>query len=360
MTLTTPLAARAVSNADYRRLGLSRDTVAPWEDGARTSGGPGSFEWWYFDAHLDDGAALVIMFMNKDFTQPHKPLAPLLRINLDLPDGRSFQKAQSFEPHVYSAATDHAEVRIAGNRFHGDLRQYHITAAIDEVSVEVSLTGQVPPWRPGTGYVYFGADRAHEFAWLPSVPQGSVEVRYRVGDDVRATTGVGYHDHNWGNAALPKLIHDWYWARGQAGPYSVITAYEIAHKKYGYAPITSFMLARDGQVVAGDATKVIFGREEVHTDEETGKPVANVLRYRYENGDDCYVVTYRRHEDLMRTRLIDGAHGIKRLAATLARFDGAYLRFSGECRVRHFQAGGLVEEFADRAIWELMYFGHAR
>ena len=33
MTTTTPRAGRAASDADYQRLGLSRGTVAPWEDG---------------------------------------------------------------------------------------------------------------------------------------------------------------------------------------------------------------------------------------------------------------------------------------------------------------------------------------
>ena len=360
MAVATHLAGRATGDADYERLGLSKDAVAPWEDGARTDGGRGSFEWWYFDAHLDDGTALVVMFMDKDVTEPHKPLDPLVRINLDLSDGRSLQKTQHFAPEDYSAGTDHADVRIAGNRFVGDLHRYHITAAIDEVSVDVTLIGQVPPWRPGTGYVYFGADRSREFAWLPSVPQGTVEVRYHVGDEVHETTGIGYHDHNWGNAALAKLIHDWYWARGQAGPYSVITAYETAHEKFEYAPIVSFMLAKDGHIVAGDATKVGFAREDIYTDEKTGKPVANMLRYSYEDGDDRYVVTYTREEDLSINRMIEGIHGIKRLAATLVGFDGAYLRFSGECRVQYFRAGALVEEFADKAIWELMYFGHAR
>jgi predicted secreted hydrolase len=359
-TTTTPLAGRATSAADYQRLGLSHSTIAPWEDGARTDSGRGSFEWWYFDAHLDDGAALVVMFMNKDVTESQKPLDPLVRINLDLPDGRSLQKTQHFAPELFSAGTDHADVRIAENHFEGDLHRYRITAAIDEMSVDVTLTGQVSPWRPGTGYVYFGADRSREFAWLPSVPQGKVEVRYLVGDEVRETTGVGYHDHNWGNAPLTKLIHDWYWARGQAGPYSVITAYETAHEKFGYAPIVSFMLAKDGRIVAGDASKVTFRREDVYTDENTGKPVANVLRYSYEDGDDRYVVTYTRQEDLASNRMVDGVHGFKRFAAALVHFDGAYLRFSGECRVQYFHAGALVEEFADKAIWELMYFGHAR
>ena len=82
-------------------------------------------------------------FMDKDVTEPQKPLDPLVRINLDLPDGRSLQKTQHFAPENYSAATDHADVRIAENRFEGDLHRYHITAAIDEVSVDVT------PYRPG-------------------------------------------------------------------------------------------------------------------------------------------------------------------------------------------------------------------
>ncbi len=360
MTTTTPLAGRAASDADYERLGLSRDTVAPWEDGARTDGSRGTFEWWYFDAHLDDGATLVVVFMDKDLTEPHKPLSPLVRISLDLPDGRSLQKVQRFEPGSYAAATDHADVRIAGNRFEGDLHRYRITAAIEEVSVDVTLTGQVPPWRPGTGHVWFGARRTHQFAWLPAVPQGTVEARYRIGDEAREATGIGYHDHNWGNAPLPRLIHDWYWARGQAGPYSVITSCVTAQEKYGYTPIANFMLARNGNVIAGDAAKVTFELADTYTDDKTGKPVANVLRYCYRDGDDRYLVTYTRQEDLARDRLIDGVRGVKRLAATLDRFDGAYLRFSGQCRVQYFRAGALAEQFADKAIWELMYFGHAR
>src|SRR5579875_57107 len=147
---------------------------------------------------------------------------------------------------------------------------------------------------------------------------------------------------------------------GQAGPYSVITSCVTAQEKYGYTPIANFMLARNGNVIAGDAAKVTFELADTYTDDKTGKPVANVLRYCSRDGDDRYLVTYTRQEDLARDRLIDGVRGVKRLAATLDRFDGAYLRFSGQCRVQYFRAGALAEQFADKAIWELMYFGHAR
>ena len=60
------LAVTASSPADYERLGLSPTSIAPWEDGARTDDSAGTYEWWYFDAHLADGAKLVVTFMNKE------------------------------------------------------------------------------------------------------------------------------------------------------------------------------------------------------------------------------------------------------------------------------------------------------
>jgi hypothetical protein len=50
-----------------------------------------------------------------------------------------------------------------------------------------------------------------------------------------------------------------------------------------------------------------------------------------------------------------------RAAAELLRFDGAYLRFSGEIRIEHLRGDEIVDRYVtEDAIWELMYFGHAR
>jgi hypothetical protein len=354
------LATAANTSVDYQRLGILPDQIEPWEDGARTDNTSGTYEWWYFDAHLDDGSKLVVVFANKNLATPDVPLDPQIRINLDLADGRSFERLMSFAPESWSAATDHADVRIGVNHFTGDLNTYRITAAVDELEVNVVLTGTIPAWRPETGYMLFGQDRSLEFAWLPSVPEGRVEATYSIGTETHRATGVGYHDHNWGNVGLMKIIHDWYWARGMAGPYSVIASYITAHEKYGYASIPIFMLAKDGQIIADDAAKVRFETEDVSTDPHTGKPVAGITRYSYEDGDDRFVVTFTRREDLTRHRMIDEITGIKRLAARAVRFDGAYLRFTGEIKIQRFEGETLAEEHVDTAIWELMYFGHAR
>jgi hypothetical protein len=137
------LAVMANAPEDYERLGLAA-TIEPWEDGARTDNSVGTHEWWYFDAHLADGAKPVVAFMNKDIAEPQKPLSPLLRLELDLPDGRRFEKLVHFPASAWSAAHDHADVQLGDNRFTGDLHTYRIAAAAEEISVDVTLTGELP------------------------------------------------------------------------------------------------------------------------------------------------------------------------------------------------------------------------
>jgi hypothetical protein len=361
VTTTAPLAVIASSDTDYARLGLARDDIEPWEDGARTDDRAGSYEWWYFDAHLKDGAKLVVVFMDKDVATPQKPLDPTIRLNLDLVDGRSFERIVTFDPALWSSAKDHADVRIGENRFTGDLRTYRINATVDKIAVDITLEREVSSWRPETGYMLFGEERNLEFSWLPAVPQGKVTAKYSIGDVQHETTGTGYHDHNWGNVGLMEVIHDWYWARGQAGPYSVIASYITAHEKYGFAALPIFMLARDGDLVGDDPSLLAFEALGPYTDAVTKKPVANITRYTYGTHDERYVVTFTRHRDLTRNRMIDRLSGVKRAAAKLLRFDGAYLRFSGEIRVEHYQGAQIVDQHVtEDAIWELMYFGHAR
>src|SRR6202022_4186976 len=116
LAVADKLAVMARSPADYQRLGLSPTSIAPWEDGSRTDDAAGTYEWWYFDAHLADGAKVVVTFMNKDLTDPNKSLSPMLRLNLDLPDGRQFEKIVNFAADEWSAAKDHADVRLGENR----------------------------------------------------------------------------------------------------------------------------------------------------------------------------------------------------------------------------------------------------
>jgi predicted secreted hydrolase len=350
-------AIMASSPRFFQKLGLTH-TIQQFEDGLHTDPNEsGSYEWWYFDTHLDDGSKLVITFFTKDAASPNGELAPQIAMDLDLPDGRTINKSMTFSPDAFSASKESCDVRIDGNSFKGDLHTYRITATVEELSVDVSLTGQTEAWRPGTGYIFYGRAEEQYFAWLPSVPNGAVTATYSVDGKSTTAHGHGYHDHNWGNVAMPSVVNNWYWGRGSAGPYTFITSHITAEKKYGYAEINPFMIAKDGKVVADDGNKVSFSKSDVHIDEQTHKPVADVHTYTYRNGDSEYEISYHREHTILRNYFIDSIPGFKKLLARLVGFDGCYLRFDGTVTLTRAERGEVVETITEPALWELMYFG---
>jgi len=353
----------AASPADYQRYAIAKGDIAAWEDGFRTHpGGPGTFEWWYFDAVLDDGSTLVINFMVKDIRGGKgikQSASPMVTFELDRPDGTHVERAV----HVgddFAFAADRCNVRAGSNTFVGDLHTYRIHVDVEGVTADVTLTGKVPSWRPETGHILFGDDQPYLFAWLPSVPQGSVQATLTIDGDTRTLAGTGYHDHNWGDAAMPQLIHHWYWARAEAGDYCVIASYITAEKKYGYTEVPIFMLAKDGKIIADDSALVRFEKTDEHPDPVTGKPVADTTVYDYDataHGGKRYRVTFRRENTIVQNRMIESVKGPKRLLAQIAGFDGAYMRFTGQVTVEHLGSDAEPESVTAPGLWELMYFG---
>src|SRR6202008_3672162 len=129
---------------DYKRLGIAPVEIAEFEDGQRIGTESGRYEWWYFVAHLDDGATVVVVFYTKPNVSPNGPLAPRITINLPLPNGRSFAKLLDTRPELFKASKSGCDVSIGPNRFVGDLKRYHVTAIIEEISVDIELTADVP------------------------------------------------------------------------------------------------------------------------------------------------------------------------------------------------------------------------
>ena len=354
------LAREAYKDQDYARLGIKRGQIEQWEDGMRTTGGRDSYEWWYFDSHLEDGTALVITFYTKFLLDAKGPEAPLITVDIDRPGQPEKDLMIHAKPEEFKASKEKCDVQIKDSYFRGDLHTYQIKVVDENIVVEAELVGQVPPWRPGTAYKYFGENDEHYLAWLPSVPQGKATVTItEKGSQPRTLTGIGYHDHNWGDVAMSKLLNHWYWGRAQAGPYSIVAVRMYAEKAYGKTELTEFMLAKDGRIVADDPSKVTLRLEDTFTDEKSHKPAANRVIYDYREDDqNGYRVTFQRRETILDYKFIDRVKGLKHILARVANVDGAYLRFSGNVSLEHFVDGKSVEQASDPGIWELMYFGH--
>jgi predicted secreted hydrolase len=245
----------AVGPEFLARDGLT-ETVQPWEDGQRAPLTRGHFEWWYFDAHFDDSTTAVIVFATRPIINPSAPLTPNLSLTVTRPDGTKTAEFDLPPAGEFSAAPDRCEVRLgrswvtwseAGGRW-----TYNLHAETRSLSADLTFTGLVPPWRPGAGKSYFG-DLEHFFAWLPAIPYGTVEGTLTYDGQAHRVKGTGYHDHNWGNAALPSVLDHWLWGRAHLDGYTLIFVEQIAARRYGFTRIPVFLLAQEERVLADDA-----------------------------------------------------------------------------------------------------------
>lgn len=347
--------------AHYQSMGLEKGVVHPWEDGLRTTGVKGDYEWWYYDSHFPDGTILVIIFYTKLPVEVNRPITPLCSLELTLPDGTKItdQVEATLKESYYE--TKFCDVHIGESYITGDLKHYDIVFKGEKAQAKVSLDGTIPAWRSQSGSIFFGDREEHYFAWLPAVPEGRAVADVTFDGKSLHLEGSGYHDHNWGNVIMLKPMHHWYWGRAKIGDYKVISAWITGEKKYGYKDFDVFMLAKGDKILGDNSNHTLkFIPEDEYIDDFTGKPVWNKVRYEYTTEDgEVYRITYARHGDISRQCFIDLLSGVKKAAAKLIGFDGGYLRFEGTATIEKIEDGKVVESVSEPAVWELMYFGHA-
>ena len=342
---TTGTVRRADRPEDFARFDVDPMCVAPAEDAARIGTEPGCFEWWYFDAMLQNGVSIVVVFYTKPATSPQLPLTPAVSINIRRPNSNDPPKdPKLFAPAEFKALPGRCDVSIGSNRIEGNLSNYSVEAAMDGVSVKMQLRSLTPPLRVGTGHLLFDREGSERyFGWLAPVPRGVVNVEYELDGEHVTQTGAGYHDHNWGNAPMVGMIHDWYWGRAQVGDYTIIAAHVTPQAVYGQATHTDFILIKNGQFIARGDANVTFAKDQVADDPETGKPVAGLVQYVFVDGGTRYVVTFVRDTKIF-ARQIGQA---------------AYHRFIGRCTMEIIEGKAPTTLPPAPAMWEFMWLGNA-
>ena len=344
----------------YEKLGLTRDIVQPWEDGLRTDGSKGTYEWWYSDFSFKDGTKAVIIFYSKSPIEAYGPVKPQASIELTLPDGTKYEDFVSCSIEDSYFSKEHCDVKVKDSRIVGDLKHYDITFKGSKIQATVSLDGTIRSWRSQSGSIFFGNKEEYYFAWLPAIPEGQAKAEITYNNTTLNLEGSGYHDHNWGNVIMLKLMHHWYWGRAKIGDYKVIASWITGEKKYGYKDFDVFMLARKDKILGDNSNHTLkFVPEDEYIDEYTGKPVYGKIIYEYLTPDnENYRISFIRKNDISKQNFIDLLpKGIKWIAKMIG-FEGSYLRFEGDAVVERLEDNKVIESVTEpSAVWELMYFG---
>ncbi len=276
------------SPQDYVRIGVKPDEVEPWEDQQRNGSAAGQWEWWYFDAIMVDGTAVVIQFFTKGFSGLDKPgLQPSGVIEVTLPDGTHHERDFDYPVDECRFRTGKCDITIGPHSFIGDLADYTIHVdPIDGLGADLSLHSLGRPYRPGTAYFGFGDNDDHYFTWLCAVPKGQVSGTLTVDSQTLDVTGFGYHDHQWGSNIYFKLWNHWLWARQRLDDYTILVFDLVASAPYDYTrfPI-AFIQDNEGNIVFQNTHDVTYEVISEYHDDNAGTDYPKVSRYTFRADD---------------------------------------------------------------------------
>lgn len=334
---------------------LEREGLTPqptlWEDGLRADTGPGFLEWWYFDAHLDDGSTAVVTYATKPLMKRKGPLVPNVVLTITRPDGTKLSELTFFPAGQFQAAKERCDVRIGPNWAQGDLHRYELHAESNGLAADLILTGSVPAWRPGAGKQYYDEAFSRYFGWLVAIPFGAVEGTLAYDGQRRTVQGTCFHDHNWGNVDLNSVFSHWFWGRAHAGEYRVMFTEYVAAKAYGSQKLPIFLLAKGDRILT-DARRPMTLQTADDQPHPGGKPYPRRLDVHWKDERGAVHLAIREPRIIEASSLLMVLPAWQRFLARLF-VNPYYFRFVADAELtvdfagEHFQKRG-------QALYDLM------
>jgi hypothetical protein len=218
----------------------------PAEDGAHTLPGDKFFEWWYFDAHFDNGYHLVAALHPRLFNVSDRPA--VIAVHLYGPDGWKAVEVAAFGPSEIRSADGRCDVRLGSSRAWAAGAHYSLYVEQGSIRAELEYQKELEGIRVGTGVLFTDPMGERSFHWIIPIPRANVSGYLWIDGKRVAVNGVGYHDHNWGNLDLCQAIRRWSWGHVITDRYTMIFWELLARGKEG-SHMTGVMLWRGPELL---------------------------------------------------------------------------------------------------------------
>lgn len=290
--------------ADYQKLGINPSHIEAWEDGRRDTSAAGHGEIWYFDCSFDDGSTLVLGF------RPKSPAAvgndhdnPNIAINYTPAEQPTFNDYRLYNLDQVNSSQTTANLQWGPNSLTSP-QPWHTydVKVVDEGKYPVAIDGksstdhtaqlslhfeaQTEPFRPGTGYVVFGAKEQYYYNFI-CITKLTVNGHLRINGEDKEVTGSAYYNHQWFNISPAMAFHHWFWGRQNIGKYSVLLYDMVGAPQFGCPQIPLFTIDDDQGHRVLESVRAEDCQFEILASElqaETGKQVPTHFRYTFSQG----------------------------------------------------------------------------
>lgn len=339
----------------------------PIEDGAHELAGNRFFEWWYFDARFDNGYHLVVALHSRLFNVSSRPA--VIAAHLYGPgDGRTVEVA-AFHPTETASAVEQCDVRLGSSRVWDEGNHYQLHIQQGSIRAELKYQKEIEGVRAGTGVLVVDPITEQSFHWIVPLPRARVSGYLWIDEERTAVRGTGYHDHNWGNLDLHRVLRRWRWGHVTTNDHTLMF-WDIHGREAASSHITGAMLWKGSelslntnQVKLHSGKSVIFPERdtfyldciEVQVDE--GQPVVETILQNQRALDQIDFVQPQSSRETVR-RILENLYFFSERVPLIGQLVkrwigcGTYHRFQAECK---FRIG--LEYYSGRVFYEFMDFG---
>lgn len=269
--------------ASLQKFRLDQTKLEAWEDGFRSPNvESGEYEWWYTDAHLENGWFFQAAFFYNSEGKDKK--VGLIDLNI-AKDGKKIcvlHKKLDGQPDDLQVSRDSCDVRFKRSSFRSldGLNKYHIYVDPDEMDgfgADVTITRTTQSYRPGTGR--WDVDGRH-FSWFVAVPGGHLTGEVIINGTRTKVQGNAYHDHNWGNVPMESILRDWLWGRAEIQGLSIVSASVRFREDCGGREVPLLFVANEEKVLVNAVDDQLVCLEGVKMPQpNTGKPTSTDCIY---------------------------------------------------------------------------------
>jgi predicted secreted hydrolase len=303
----------------------------------------GNFEWWYFDARLDNGYMAVGFFRAK-----HERTGKTgVEITIYKPTGEKVQRIFDYKHSDLIASNKDANVKIGNNYINVDyttekLPTFEIFLKEEDIGIHLYYKPKVRGWMPGEGYTEFG--NMGEFGWAIAIPRADVEGTLIINNQEIAVKGIGYHDHNWLTFNLVRVVDYWYWGRVYSKNFTVIYAYIKCNKKMDNYPINILMIAKGDEIILSTGEFELIDKDFQYNEKAGNKyPESLILKL-----SDKRMITLDVQEIVDADNLLFELNPILRfLAKYLLRIKPGYFRLKSKFSIDFEYEGTVFKEEGD-------------
>jgi hypothetical protein len=224
-------------------------------DDARHTDSDLMYEWWYLDAAFDNGYSMSMSFQLMDsrfVTTPGRTKA--IEFAIYDPSGKKTGVFDEFDIKDVSASTTSCDVTMGSNRVKGSIPRYDLEFHSKDLSkglgCKLTFENTDEGFRqPPNGVYYFSEQPKRYIGWVIAQPRAKVTGTIIVDGKEMPVTGVGYHDHNWGNCKLTEMYKYWYWGRILLPDYTIIYSAGQKSDAVGGGPTNALLALKGGKLV---------------------------------------------------------------------------------------------------------------